>query len=30
MKIGVDGPILSQNKTSKALWDNDIHALQYG
>ena len=29
MDIGVDGPIFTQ-KTSKALWDNYIYALQYG
>ena len=30
MKIGVDGPILTQKKTLKALWDNNIHTLQDG
>ena len=29
MEIGVAGPILTQ-KIPKALWDNDIHTLQYG
>ena len=29
MEIGVDGTILTQTNTSKALWDINIHSLQY-
>ena len=29
MKIGVAGPILTQKKTSKDLWENYIYTLQY-
>ena len=29
IKIGVAGTLLTQKKTSKALWDNNIHTLQY-
>ena len=30
MEIGVAGPILTQKKTSKDIWGNDIRNLQYG
>ena len=28
--IGVAGPIFTHKNIPKALWDNDIHNLQYG
>ena len=30
MEIGASQPILTQKKTSKTLWGNNIHTLKYG